>query len=207
MINRTTVTYWDSFYSAESPPASPSQFAAFVLGETLGDVIDLGCGNGRDSIFFANHGRRVLCVDGSREALTRIEEGIGLPTLHCNFENPKFVESLLPAISHFEHERVFYARFLLHALAPSARKNLMGSLRHLLRKGDVACFEYRTSVDDFLPKQTEDHYRKGLSSREIMDLVALSGASPAYLVEGFGMAKYGVDDAHVGRLLLRRGMD
>jgi len=36
-------------------------------------VVDLGCGNGRDSVYFATHGLQVLAIDWSREALKTLE--------------------------------------------------------------------------------------------------------------------------------------
>lgn len=64
--------------------------------------------------------------------------------------------------------------------------------------------EYRTDIDDFLPKETDKHFRKGLTSGEIFELVNLSGAKVTYFRQGFGFAKFGADDAHVGRLVLER---
>ena len=47
--------YWDEYYAARATTRRPlpSQFATFVAGELEQPhrVIELGCGNGRDSIF------------------------------------------------------------------------------------------------------------------------------------------------------------
>ena len=47
--------YWDKYYSKlkNNNRLIPSQFAAFVAGElnTNSILIDIGCGNGRDSFF------------------------------------------------------------------------------------------------------------------------------------------------------------
>lgn len=49
--------HWDDFYNNASEGmvmGLPSQFSAFVASELPADalIIDMGCGNGRDSVFF-----------------------------------------------------------------------------------------------------------------------------------------------------------
>src|SRR5215213_6367505 len=65
--------YWDEYYAARSTMVRrlPSQFAVFVAGELEGRhrIIELGCGNGRDSMFFASHGHEVVAVDASQAAI------------------------------------------------------------------------------------------------------------------------------------------
>ena len=56
--------YWSRFY-ASLHTTVPSPFAASVAMELTerNEVIDIGCGNGRDSMFFAGLGHRVLGLD------------------------------------------------------------------------------------------------------------------------------------------------
>lgn len=47
--------YWSEYYSTHQKPTGESTFAQFVESR-LDDnktLIELGCGNGRDSVFFA----------------------------------------------------------------------------------------------------------------------------------------------------------
>ena len=62
------LNYWEEEYSKNAIPLYPSQFAAFVASELFDSethIIDVGCGNGRDSIFFAHLGKQVIGIDGS----------------------------------------------------------------------------------------------------------------------------------------------
>jgi SAM-dependent methyltransferase len=63
--------YWNAYYRACSVPSLPSQFAVFVLGELNEPcaVVDVGCGNGRDAIFFARQGIPTIGIDGSPAAV------------------------------------------------------------------------------------------------------------------------------------------
>ena len=70
--------YWNSYYASRAvlKLSAPSQFAAFVAQEA-GDahlIIEVGCGNGRDSLFFARHGFQVVAIDGSEAAILKCEE-------------------------------------------------------------------------------------------------------------------------------------
>ena len=51
------MNYWDNYYANSDLNSKliPSQFAAFVAGELKKNsyIIDIGCGNGRDSFFLA----------------------------------------------------------------------------------------------------------------------------------------------------------
>ena len=47
--------YWETFYAQNSEPFKPSSFANFCLKYMPDEatILDVACGNGRDSIFFA----------------------------------------------------------------------------------------------------------------------------------------------------------
>ena len=47
--------YWTNYYADNSKPTDASTFAEFILPylDENKDLIELGCGNARDSIFFS----------------------------------------------------------------------------------------------------------------------------------------------------------
>ena len=60
------IDYWQSVYSKSIVPTFPSQFSVFVqswLGSGDKNIIEFGCGNGRDSRFFHQMGHTVTAVD------------------------------------------------------------------------------------------------------------------------------------------------
>ena len=76
-------TDWDRKY-AETPDEwffgrEPSEMARLTLnywrllrGEALGTVLDFGCGEGRDAVFFAGKGFDVTAVDGAASGIQKL---------------------------------------------------------------------------------------------------------------------------------------
>ena len=51
-----------------------------------GKVLDLGCGSGRDSLFFKKYGYDVTALDGSVEMCIQAEKNIGQPVINMTFD-------------------------------------------------------------------------------------------------------------------------
>jgi len=87
-LSDNNIKYWNNFYSNSGSVLCPSQFAAYVLNEfsPTKKIIDIGCGNGRDSLFFASHGLNVLGIDGSLSAISSCQK----IAQHMSLENVNF---------------------------------------------------------------------------------------------------------------------
>ena len=68
-------SYWESYYTKIQKPFDSSTFAKFVLNKMTPNqtIIDLGCGNGRDSIYFSENKIRTLGVDQSSVAIKNLK--------------------------------------------------------------------------------------------------------------------------------------
>ena len=64
--------------------------------------------------------------------------------------------------------------------------------------------EFRTEKDEKLTKSTPEHYRRFVSSSNVISYALKLGYVCDYQVEGFGYAKYKNDDAYVSRLLMKK---
>ncbi len=90
---------WPSYYQAVSgrPPRETlltaldlfaADRSACALRETAPFAIDLGCGNGRDTIELLRRGWQVLAIDGQAEAIARLNQEIAhLTPLESSLEN------------------------------------------------------------------------------------------------------------------------
>jgi SAM-dependent methyltransferase len=205
--------YWDEFYAhrrGRKFPA-PSQFAAFIVQEAddVGLIVDVGCGSGRDSVFFARQGHRVLAIDGSQEAINNCElaragNGVEGVTFHCvSVGSPEFVDILqkiLPKERQFT--AMIYARFFLHAITNAEEGAFLEGVSGAFQKGDRIALEYRTVRDTLGTKVTPAHYRRFIEPSHIFEKAGFYGLSVEYAVEGTGFAKFREDDAYVARCIL-----
>jgi tellurite methyltransferase len=206
----TTGGYWNNYYKGGTPvsaPQVPSQFAAFVVSELSGQntkIIDFGCGNGRDALFFARHGYSVLGVDGSQTAVDNCQqqnvEGAGF--ICSAIDNPDLAEQVLKTLPDDDRDILVYARFFIHAIDREAQEKFLKTCRKIVETGGRVAFEFRTDRDQNQTKVTAAHYRRFVSPLEFMEDVSAAGFKVRYFVEGFGYAKYKEDDAHVARFIL-----
>lgn len=209
-MSETTAEYWNRYYGARRSPVPniPSQFAAFTAMEVTPEttIVDVGCGSGRDSLFFAGAGFKVLGVDASSAAVdlcqrTAMERRIDTARfICCDVDDPTLGEKISDAT---DGRLVIYARFFLHAIPEEAEIAFLRTASKL-ETVDLLAIEFRTDRDAQQTKVTDSHYRRFIPPLDFLARAAKFGFSPVYFTEGFGFAKYRNDDAHVARALLRR---
>lgn len=69
--------YWNSYYrSIADKKVTPSDFAINVEKRIprKSHIMELGCGNGRDSLYFLSQGHDVIAVDGSDAVIDMLNE-------------------------------------------------------------------------------------------------------------------------------------
>ena len=201
--------YWNKFYSGvDAKLLIPSQFAAFVAMEYFGKlqaVIDIGCGNGRDSIFFGSLGFNVIGVDASKNAIEQIKKRGDTNTKFIvgDISDNSLEEKLKVNISSSDTILV-YSRFFLHAITENQELDFWKLVNNISNKDDYMALEFRTEKDEKLTKSTPEHYRRFVSSSNVISYALKLGYVCDYQVEGFGYAKYKNDDAYVSRLLMKK---
>ncbi len=201
--------YWDDYYASRATLTRrlPSQFATFVAGELDRPhrVVELGCGDGRDSMFFASYGHDVVGVDASHaavDACRSLAEALG--------ETASFVVAridqadLAARVKGEGTPRAVYARFFVHAITDDEEQSLLDLAASITEPGDLLAVEYRTIRDSSGVKVTKKHYRRFVLPATFEARALARGFDVTYSVEGFGFAKYRQDDAYVARTLFRR---
>ncbi len=204
--------YWYSFYAAKSVGGKlmpPSQFAAFVAPEIEPEcaLFDIGCGNGRDSLFFAELGFKVVSLDASETAINVAleksrERGLtNIQFLQENVTSP----ALRRSISQLgEKTACVYSRFFLHAITESEQMQFFDALADTLLPGHSVAFEYRTTADQALEKEAPPHYRRYQDAADVNAQLEARGFKALYTIEGQGFAKYKAEDAIVARCLFEK---
>ena len=207
--------YWSRFYE-QAHTAIPTPFAASVAVE-LGDrhlVVDLGCGNGRDSLFLASLGHRVHGVDMAASAIERGQAraaDLGLDDVvfqQVDVCKPGLLRNILRAAAdgdNFAVPMVVYARFFFHAITEDEEALVIRALADCLPTRSLCFFEFRTDQDQHTYKRIAGHYRRFVKLDQFVAKAVRSRAFECiYRVEGQGMAKYRDEDPFVARVYLRR---
>lgn len=204
--------YWDEFYGRSRVAGAiwPSQFAAFVLGEIerQGDLIDIGCGTGRDALFFASHGLNVVAVDASETAVAicrslQKESGAErLNVVHASLDDADLLDQV--SQHRIGGRATIYARFFLHAITEEQQARFLDFAEAICCDGGTLTAEFRTIRDAAQAKVTPAHYRRFIEPMDFLEKAHAHGFTTSYYVEGFGFAKYGKDDAYVARCILSR---
>ena len=203
-------SYWDKYYDLTSSAANPSQFAAFVLGEfsDYSSFVDLGCGNGRDSLFFAHFGKTVFGVDASDIAIQKCQKAaddLGLKNTDfamLDFNNSEACEYFVSQYAARFNNSILYSRFFLHAIDDEAEKIFLRTIKSLIGDKGKLCLEFRTTRDENLTKVTKSHYRRYIDVSKFLARISKLEFSCDYFCEGFGFAKYKNDDAYVARVII-----
>lgn len=130
------VTFWNGVYAARSPATDPQPndlLTEVVSGLSPAEALDLGCGDGGDTLWLADRGWHVTAVDISTVALARLADlagsrGLGARVTAAQHDLRKsFPQGPFDLISaHFLHtpfdlERASVLRAAAHALRPGGR--------------------------------------------------------------------------------------
>lgn len=213
-LNQTS--YWNGYYRSGGVPELPSQFALFVAGELasgsvepVAAILDIGCGNGRDSVFFAQLGHAIGGLDRSEQAIAACAERLSaMPRsspakalFQAGCAESGAIEALAAA---FEGPLLVYSRFFFHAVDDAAEAEILGRVGRLLaQRGGALAVEFRTIHDSDGTRETGVHYRRYVDPATYAARLVDSGLQVTWQAEGRGMAKFRSDDAHVARILAR----
>lgn len=215
--------FWRAFYARHALNHQASPFAQWCLSEHLAPeqrLLELGCGNGRDSFTFIKSGLSVLAVDGCEVAIAN--NRAQLATLHDQTHS-RFVHQDLGQIEQltetcpgwlkgFQRINAIYSRFFLHAIPEAAERNILAFCRKHLPSGGLMLHEFRTTHDPLMQKgealsaneRWTDHYRRFIDASRFKEQLIAQGWEIAYFIESNGLAVFGSEDPVVARVVARK---
>jgi SAM-dependent methyltransferase len=109
--------YWEAYYAAQAPSEQPSSFARFCAERYKpehGQIFDIGCGNGRDSLFFASRSIPCAGIDQCGVAIAKCEAKKSERGLAASFHVGDFSAKDYDSLASGPYS--IYSRFTLHAV-------------------------------------------------------------------------------------------
>lgn len=197
--------YWNRYYKNKICSTEPSPFARYVstLVEAGHSLVELGCGNGRDALYFAGIGLKVTALDLSEEAIAELNRR-NIP--NARFQCGDFVNG---DIHHPESYNYAYSRFTIHAINANQEQVLLQNVFRGLKPGGTFFIEVRSVQDPLFGRGQlvernayfyDHHYRRFIVMEELLKSLEKYGFRVDYAQERIGFAPYGQDDPPVIRV-------
>lgn len=201
--------YWNQYYQNKICSTEPSPFAKYV--STLVDagktMVDLGCGNGRDTIYFAGRGMKMTAIDLSDSAISILKQQ-SIP--NTEFICADFVNQPDPHGNGYDYA---YSRFTIHSINQTQERVLLRSIFGALRHGGKFFVEVRSIHDPLFGRGEalernaffyDNHYRRFIVLDELKTGLQEFGFQIEYAQEKTGFAPYGNDDPPVIRIVAKK---
>jgi len=201
--------YWEIYYSKHREPNKPSSFALFCVNYVKAGctLIELGCGNGRDSIFFSREvDLSVIAVDQCQEELSFLEKNYKMENLTFRFDDFTRLKKEIYKLDYV------YSRFTLHAIEEVEEDRTLSWSYNNLKNGGKLMLELR-SVKDELCGQGQniggnayisDHYRRFAEYDKLLDKLLTLGFDIEYSIEDKGLAVHNDEDPVIIRIIAKK---
>lgn len=202
--------YWSEFYFNNNElTKKPSLFTQYLVENSVineGDVLfELGCGNGRDSIFFAQNNIDVTAVDQCDKNISFLNE---------QHNNISFISDDFTNLSNLESKvNVVYSRFTLHSINDEGEQRTLNWVYNNLKKDGILCVEARTLKDPIFGKGIDkgnniwfynDHHRRFIDALSFKNKLVEMGFEIKLFEENNGFAKHKDDDPVVLRAIVKK---
>jgi ubiquinone/menaquinone biosynthesis C-methylase UbiE len=211
-LNRTK-DFWDSFYTKKRTQkiTYPSPFALWTIDGYLGKddiVLEIGCGDGRDSFVLVENVKRVVAIDGCKVAISNNKQRI-----EASSKNISFIAMDFANIDQLDIKyNICYSRFVLHAIPEPLEDRVLKHIYNALPKGGKMIHEFRTNHDKLMQKgellssneRLTDHYRRFIDTTSFRKKLFKLGFKELYFIESNGLALYKDENPVVARIVVEK---
>jgi tellurite methyltransferase len=204
--------YWENYYKKQNERLKPSLFAHYVVENVANPnnaLVELGCGNGRDAVYFANEGLQVLAADQCAAEIKFLQ------FRYEKLKNLIFQAADFSNLSDNQNFDIVYSRFTLHSVSKEQEMRTLAWAHRNLKAGGYFCIEVRGQQNEIyqLGEKVENdqdayvfnnHYRRFLSFDKLCgDLKAL-GFRIEYAAEKKGFAPFAGKDETYIRIIAKK---
>ena len=204
--------YWNTYYQNKKAPVEASTFASYIEKylESGKKLIDLGCGNGRDTKFFGTKDLSVIGVDSAVDTIQTLNESNEYDNVTYVVDD--FTTSKVLFQQNFDY---CYSRFTMHAINKYQQDLLLRNVYQSLCRGGYLFVEARTIHDDIygLGEKVENeenayiyenHYRRFIDREEFCKQLEGMGFEIVESIESKGLSKYKDSNPMLMRIVARK---
>ena len=207
--------YWENYYKKNSKPTKPSSFAIFA-SNYLDDnktLVELGCGNGRDSIYFADK-LNVIAIDQVQcemEYLNRAHKTETVTFIADDFTDLKNVEGANKKELDKKIDYI-YSRFTFHAINEKKENRTLDWIESVLDEDGMFLLEARSMKDPMFKQGNAlsenenftDHYRRYMDLDKIVEKLESREFEIIFKIEDNDLAVYKDDNPYVIRIIAKK---
>ena len=205
--------HWNKFYKT-FVISSESNFSKFIIkwfkknkykivDKTL---IDIGCGNARDTRYFKTKNIKVTGIDQSSIAIKLNKE---------NYKNIDYFKKNICRKKFSFNKKKFdflYARFFIHAISLKDESQFLINCKKISKKGSIFLLEFRTTKDPLMNKgirlkeneRIYGHYRRFVDINQFLKKIEIYDFEILYISQGKNFAKFNKEQPHICRIILKR---
>jgi tellurite methyltransferase len=144
--------FWDEKWSAIDISLTRTVFAkkAFetIKNKKFKTVLDIACGDGKDSVYFSKKGYEVTALDISYEALKKLKQ-------RKNSESIKTVQKDILEFNPKQKFDVIYCNLGLHYFDDKTTRKIFEKIYKLLNKGGYLFVRVKSDKDSYYKKGKE----------------------------------------------------
>ena len=203
--------YWTKLYKNNGQiPKTPSPFARHLIDNGFVQhsqtLIELGCGNGRDSVFFAKNQINVIAIDQCEDVTSLFNKIERINSYSSDFTR-------LPFLSEDQKINIVYSRFTLHSIDEEGEDRTLNWAYENLAHDGLFCIEVRTTKDPLCGVGVNrgdniwyhnNHHRRFVEAEKFQSKLELMGFDILFFQEKNGFAKYKNEDPVVLRSIVRK---
>jgi len=204
--------YWSSYYKSLNHVLKPSLFARYVMSDIIKEhlsLVELGCGNGRDAICFANENINVLAVDQCEDEIKLLNNR------YKQLQNIEFVSGDFSKLDDGRNFDIVYSRFTLHSVSKEQESRTLNWAYRNLNLNGCFCIEVRGEKNEIYKKGEkvigeenafilDGHYRRFLNFDELCNSLAQIGFTIEYASEEKGFAPFNGEDETYIRVIAKK---
>lgn len=215
-VCKKKVNYWNIYYKnikSDFYKFKPSSFAIFIKKEYLDksiNLLEIGCGNGRDTFFFNDKVNSIVALDSSSEAIIKNRKIVKINKLKINFLNKNFEKI---KYNRFKKINFVYSRFFLHTINLEQENILIKVFRQFLEQNENTIFalEFRTVKDKLIKagkkisknERYTDHYRRFINVFKFISKLKKNNFKIIYLKQGLNLSKTKLENPHLCRIVFK----